>query len=208
MLRTAFSVWIALGLASTVQAAGDPVAGQEKSAPCQACHGPDGNSVSPEWPSLAGMYESYIIKQLRDFQSGARVNETMSPMAMGLAEQDMADIAAYFSRQAPTPAEPTADATALSVGERLYLGGNKSNGVAACAGCHGPTAAGNGPAKFPALVAQEQGYIANQLRAFRGAQRANDPNRMMRDIAIRLTDGDIDAIAAYLATTKPAAKAK
>lgn len=131
-----------------VQAAGDAAAGQTKSAVCMACHGADGNSpTNPIWPKLAGQQSSYIQRQLQDFKAGARKNDLMSPMAAPLSDQDMVDLAAYFSSQTQNPGTAAADQVAL--GERIYRAGNPQSKVAACMACHGPTGAGNAPAKFP-----------------------------------------------------------
>jgi len=96
------SVSIAFAFTVTgVQAAGDASSGQTKSATCVACHGPDGNSPNPIWPKLAGQHPEYILKQLGEFKAGVRKNDLMSPMAAPLSEQDMQDLAAYFSSQTP-----------------------------------------------------------------------------------------------------------
>ena len=184
-------------------AAGNAAAGQEKSMACQGCHGPDGNSYSPEWPNLASQHPSYIAKQIRDFQSGARKNETMSSMVIGLGQQDITDIAAYFSKQ-----KVKGDASAKSAaGKKLYEGGNRYNRTPACASCHGPNGVGNGPGAIPHLAGQKAVYISKALRDFRSGTRANDRNEMMRDIAAKMSDKEIDAVATYISgmnSQKPA----
>lgn len=183
-----------ISISANSYAAGDPAAGQEKSAVCQGCHGADGNSYSPEWPNLAGQDSRYIVKQLTDFHSGARKNETMTGMASTLSEADIADIAAFFSKQALTP-EATEGSLA---GKKLYTGGNHYTGVPACAGCHGPNGAGNGPGKIPRLAGQKSVYVAKQLRDFRSGARTNDRNGIMQNLAEKMTDKEIDAVAAYV----------
>ena len=84
---------------STAAMAGDPEAGKEKSRPCTACHGPDGNSASAQFPRLAGQHADYLVRALRDYQSGARKNPIMAPQAAKLSKRDIADLAAYFSQQ-------------------------------------------------------------------------------------------------------------
>jgi cytochrome c553 len=84
---------------NTVQAEGDPVAGKQKSTKCAGCHGPDGNSVSPNYPRLAGQHEDYLIHGLKAYKSGQRTNPIMTGMAAPLSEQDIEDLAAYFSQQ-------------------------------------------------------------------------------------------------------------
>ena len=197
--------FVLTGLAISVAASawaegGNAEAGKTKSATCAACHGADGNSVNPEWPKLAGQHPSYIAKHLANFKEDARVNPSMSPMAKPLSEQDMADLAAYFSSQAAKPGE--ADQTKVALGEQMYKGGNNATGVAACAACHGPTGAGNPASNFPSLSGQHATYIKNQLNAFRKGERANDAGKMMRNVAAKMTDAEIEAVAEYIAGLK------
>ncbi len=197
--------FVLTGLAISVAASawaegGNAEAGKTKSATCAACHGADGNSVNPEWPKLAGQHPSYIAKQLANFKEDARVNPSMSPMAKPLSEQDMADLAAYFSSQVKKPGE--ADQTKVALGEQMYKGGNNATGVAACAACHGPTGTGNPASNFPSLSGQHATYIKNQLNAFRKGERANDAGKMMRNVAAKMTDAEIEAVAEYIAGLK------
>ncbi|WP_311196230.1 c-type cytochrome [Thiothrix winogradskyi] len=190
------------GLAISVAASawaegGNAEAGKTKSATCAACHGADGNSVNPEWPKLAGQHPSYLLKQLMNFKNDERVNPSMSPMAKPLSDQDMADLAAYYSSQVMKAGE--ADQSKVTLGEQIYKGGNNATGVAACAACHGPTGAGNPAAKFPAINGQHAAYTKNQLNAFRKGERANDAGKMMRNIAAGMTDAEIEAVSEYIA---------
>jgi len=182
-----------ISISANTYGAGDITAGQEKSQACQGCHGLDGNSFSPEWPNLAGQHQNYLIKQVMDFQSGARVNETMSPMVEGLSKDDITDIAAYFTAQSlqPEAAESSAQ------GKRLYQGGNAFTRVPACASCHGPNGTGNAPGMIPAVAGQKVAYTAQTLRDFKSGVRTNDRNKIMQDIASRLSENEIDAVAAY-----------
>ncbi len=182
--------------ASGVQAAGDAAAGKAKSAVCMACHGPDGNSPNPIWPKLAGQHASYIKKQLNDFKAGARKNELMAPMAAPLQDQDIEDLAAYFSSQKQKPGEAAADQVAL--GERVFRAGNPEKGVAACGGCHGPNGAGNPGARFPRIAGQHAAYLEKALKDFRDGKRSNDLNKMMQGVASGLSDAEIAAVAQYL----------
>lgn len=186
----------ALGTAAPAQAEGDAAAGQTKAAVCAACHGPDGNSANPEWPSLAGQHASYLVSQLEAFKSGARQNVLMSPMAMPLSEQDMADLAAWFSSQALTPKQ--ADPALVDRGRRLYRGGDAERNVTACIACHGPTGQGNPLAGYPVIAGQHATYAAATLRAYRAGERKSDANQMMRNIASNLSDEDIRALASYI----------
>ncbi len=191
-----FALSMLLGFSANAIAAGDPAAGEEKSVMCQGCHGQDGNSFSPEWPSLAGQIPSYLSKQLRDYQSGARKDETMTSMVEGLSEEDIADIVAYFSSQ-KTKAE---EGESNSKGRELYVGGNRYTNVPSCAGCHGPSATGNDPAGFPRLAGQKAGYTIKALNDFRTEARTNDVNGIMQGVAAKMSDKDIAAVAEYLAT--------
>ncbi len=181
-----------------LMAGGDPAAGETKSSVCLACHGPAGNSVNPEWPRLAGQHEQYITKQLNNFKAKERHNDLMSPMAEPLSEQDIADLAAYYSSQKPGKPQKV-EAEAAKLGEALYRGGDTAAGIAACIGCHGPTGEGNPQAKFPYIAGQHATYVALQLKAFRNGARTNDTNSMMRNIVARMTDAEIDAVSKYIA---------
>jgi len=193
-------------LAPVVLAAGDAAAGQAKTAVCVACHGPDGNSPMSAFPIIAGLGEKYTLKQLLDIQSGERVVPEMTGMLTGMTEQDLADIAAYYSSQSRKLVG--ASETDLELGERIYRGGNIETGVAACTGCHSPTGQGNGPAGYPALGGQYPEYIIKQLTAFRtgyddpenSSARVNDGEaQVMRGVAARMTDREIRAVANYIA---------
>jgi cytochrome c553 len=186
----------ALCLSAPAFAEGSAEAGQAKSATCVACHGVDGNSVNPEWPSIAGQHSQYIVKQLKAFKSGARQNPLMSPMAAALSDADMDDLAAYFSTQTANGLE--ADASKVSVGQRLYRGGDAEKGVAACGSCHGPTGHGNPTALYPSIRGQHSTYVEAQLKAYRSGTRQTDQNQMMRGVVHSMSDEQIAAVAAYV----------
>ena len=192
----ALSMAAVLGFSLPALGQGSKEAGQAKSTTCVACHGVDGNSVNPEWPNLAGQHPSYIAKQLRAFREGQRENVLMSPMAMALSDQDIEDLAAYFSAQTARGGET--EPSKLSTGQHVYRGGNLERQVAACAGCHGPAGQGNPAANYPSIKGQHSTYVAAQLRAYRSGARATDPNQMMRNVAAGLTDEEIDAVASYV----------
>lgn len=188
-----------VGITASAPAAladGDAAAGQTKAAVCAACHGVDGNSVNPEWPTLAGQHPGYISDQLHAYKDGKRENVLMSPQAMALSEEDIADLAAYFSGQAPSPRE--ADPALVGRGERLYRGGDPERGIAACIACHGPNGRGNPAAGYPVIAGQHAVYAAAQLRLYASGERRSDPNQMMRSIARRMTEEDIRAVSAYV----------
>ena len=173
----------------------NPTAGEAKVTVCAACHGERGNSQNPEWPKLAGQHPKYLAQQLRDFKSGARKNEVMSPMAAPLSETDIADIAEFYSAQKRQTG--MADAGLVQAGERLYRGGNATTGVPACMACHGPAGAGNPAAGFPALSSQHAAYTRNQLHAYRSSERSN--GQTMQAIAARMSASEIEAVASYIA---------
>lgn len=171
--------------------------GKEKAAACAACHGPDGNSVNPIWPNLAGQHVSYIVKQLSAFKSGDRQDPSMAPMATPLTPQDMQDIAAFYSGQQRRPG--VADEKLVDLGQSLYRGGNKESGVPACMACHGPRGSGNPGAAYPALSGQHPAYTVKQLKAYKSGERRTDPAAIMRTIAKRLSAEEIEAVASYTA---------
>jgi cytochrome c553 len=183
---------------SFAQAAGNVEQGKTKSAVCAGCHGVDGNSgINPLWPKLAGQHPQYIEKQLKDLKAGKnRSDPLMSPMAMPLSDQDMADLAAYFSSQ--TKKIGAADPKLVKQGEKIYRAGNANTGVAACMACHGPTGAGNPLAVFPALNGQNAAYVEKALLDFQAGNRTNDNAKMMQGVVARMTKDEIKAVAQYI----------
>ncbi len=185
---------------SLALAGGDIEAGKAKAKTCVACHGVNGNSSNAEWPSLAGQGAAYHYKQLVELQKNqGRANELMAPMIKDLTEQDMLDLAAYYESLPQDPGVAQNAEVDLALGEAVYRGGKRSAGVPACIGCHGPAGKGNPAAKYPRVAGQHAVYTAIQLRNFRSAARANDENAMMRSVAHRMTDAEIDAVSQYIA---------
>lgn len=168
---------------------------------CALCHGLDGISRMPKFPRLAGQPVPYLVKQLEDFRAGRRQNDggVMADNAGLLPPGDIPIIARYFSEQAEPSPVPAGEDADLEHGARLFLDGRAADGLPACAGCHVEQA---GSGIFPRITAQHPAYIARQLRAFRSADRTNDPRQVMRNVAALLSDTDIDAVAAY-ATARP-----
>jgi cytochrome c553 len=188
---------VAFACITSAHAAGDPAKAQGMvSQVCAACHGVDGNSPLSLNPSLAGQHPEYLLKQLTEFKSGARNNPVMAGMVANLSLDDMRNLAAYYSAQIPKQMGAR-DKDLVAQGRKLYRGGNPSNSVAACAGCHSPNGTGI-PAQYPRLASQHADYVAAQLKAFRAGDRANDPNQMMRATAAKLTDKEIAALAEYI----------
>ena len=188
-------------LAQGVSAADLAKAQQIATRVCAVCHGTDGNSTLATNPVLAGQHAEYTLKQLtnfgpRDGKPAERPNAVMSGMVATLSTDDVRDLAAYFQSQTPAP-RLARDAGLVRLGQAIYRGGILSKNVAACSACHGPNGAGV-PSQFPRLAGQFADYTAAQLRAFRSGERANDPNRMMRAVADKLSDREIAAVAEYI----------
>jgi len=197
MKKLAVAVLMMLGAVGTSQAAGDAAAGQARAAVCIGCHGADGNSLNPIWPKLAGQSAAYLEKQLVDYKSGKRKDPMMSGMAMPLNDQDIANLSAFFAKQATSAASGNAEL--VDAGKKVYQGGNMESGVAACKGCHGPDGVGNPAAKFPAVKGQHAAYVAKQLRDFKSGTRGNDMNGMMSGVAAKMSETEIKAVAEYVA---------
>jgi len=183
-------------LSTAAQPAGNAETGATKAVVCQACHGASGNSVNPEWPSLAGLGADYIADQLQNFKDGKRNNPVMMPNAASLSPDDMANLGAYFDGLVNTGLE--ADPSYWQSGEKLYRGGDKARGIPACIACHGPTGRGNESAKFPALRGQQSVYIVKQLNDYASGSRATGPGGIMPTIAKRLSADDIRNLSSYV----------
>ena len=204
MNKLLVSLLLTLGVTGVAQAAGtalvgDAAAGQAKTAVCGACHGPDGNSMAPNFPKLAGQGDKYLLKQLHEIKDGKREVLEMTGMLTNLSDQDLADIAAYFSSQKGSVG--AADAKLVERGQALFRGGDVEKGLPACTGCHSPNGSGNAAAGFPHLGGQHASYIAKQLTDFRKEEggRTNDGDTMtMQTIAKRLSDEDIAAVSSYI----------
>ena len=169
---------------------------------CASCHAADGNSALSVNPVLAGQHADYTLKQLMNFRSlddkpAERINAVMAGMVASLSAGDMRNLAAYFEAQKRKP-RVARNPDLARIGQAIYRGGILAKNVAACAGCHGPNGTGM-PAQFPRLAGQFPEYTTAQLRAFRSGERANDPNRMMRAVAEKLSDREIAALAEYIA---------
>ncbi|MGE4630553.1 MAG: c-type cytochrome [Pseudohongiellaceae bacterium] len=190
------SVFIGSASVQLAFAQGDAAVGQSKAALCATCHGAEGNSEFPMNPKLAGQNATYLTKQLMDYKSGVRSNQTMSAMVLNLSEQDMQDISAWYSSQQVTL--QGADPKFVELGESLYRAGIKELAVPACSACHSPTGRGNAPAGFPSLGGQHAEYTLQQLRDFRAGVRQNDESSMMRMVVERLTDRELEALASYV----------
>jgi len=176
---------------------GNPAAGQEKSQLCQGCHGEYGNSTEPLIPKLAGQYGNYIAKEIRNYQTGIRSHQIMNAMAATLADDDVADVAAYFASQKKMKGEGSAE---YEVGKHIFLHGDLPRMILACVNCHGVNGKGLDPkiSVFPVLGGQHKDYLRRQLMNWRSEDRTNSPANIMNRIANSLTDEEIDSLAGYL----------
>jgi cytochrome c553 len=180
-------------------AEGDASAGQTKTAICAACHGADGNSMVPNWPKLAGQHEQYLVRQVSLIQSGARAVPEMIGIVTSLSPQDIADIAAWYSKQAIVGG--VADEAQIALGERIFRAGNMESGVPACMACHGPAGEGNPLAGYPALAGQHAVYTGNMLTRFRNGENWGEgdaSSQVMNGVAAEMTDAEIAAVASYI----------
>ena len=197
--------------------------GKAKAASCAGCHGEDGNSQMPGFPKLAGQHKGYLMKQLQDFKSGSRLSPMMAPMASGLNEQAIAEIAEYYSANkisanpvlvlsasdedddAPPKTEEQKKAELaklIAQGSNLYRNGDIATAVSACIACHGPFGEGNRPASFPALHSQHADYLIKTLTDFKTGARSKSRENIMHMIATKMTDQEIKAVAYYIASMK------
>lgn len=199
IIAASTSAIICFAVANMAVAAGDPVAGKDKSALCQGCHGEDGMSAAPSFPRLAGQYAGYIKKQIVDFQARLRKDDTMEGMADTVTDkQDLEDIAAYFASQKMMRSDSPAESF---TGKYFYMNGNPATNLYGCINCHGENGKGKSPnnAVFPVIGGQHKDYLVKQLEDFRSGKRSNDPAGMMSDIAKKMTDSEINAVSEYLA---------
>lgn len=197
LLRAIASSLVLVSLQSFAQ--GDAAAGETKAAICAACHGADGNSAVPNWPKLAGQHQQYLVRQSTLIKANARPVPEMLGITPGLTEQDILDIAAYFSQQTITGG--VADESKVELGERIFRAGNLETGVPACMSCHGPAGEGNPLASYPSLAGQHAVYTANMLTRFRKGENWGEgdaSSQVMNGAAARLTDDEIRAVASYI----------
>ena len=179
-------------------AGGDPVRGKSKAIICIGCHGVDGNNKNSIYPILAGQSEAYLTKQLNDFKTGKRQEEHMSSMIEAITKADIPDVASYFSIQKRKQLIiPKTNTTQF---EQIYFKGIISRSVTACVTCHKNSETTNNNTPYPILAGQHSDYIQKTLKEFRAGIRHNDLNKTMRNIAITLTDKEIEAVSDYIAT--------
>lgn len=191
-----------LGISMTIAAPalnGDPAKGKAIAAEnCAGCHGADGNSEVPTFPKLAGQHAIYLVKEMKDYKSGHRISEIMLPVMANLSEQDMIDLALYYSKQKPTAAEATKPEL-IPLGKKIYLEGNTKSGVPSCDGCHEED--GTGSAKFPRVAGQHADFTVEELQRYASGKRVY-ASKVMRTVAERLTPEEAAAVAQYMASMK------
>jgi|TARA_B110000196_G_C20931663_1_gene560234 cytochrome c553 len=196
LLHLLVGTLVILGIGEA-RAEGNAERGQPLTALCMACHGPDGNSITATFPNIAGQNAQYLLKQMQEFKSNARSAPLMTGMLTAFNDQQLEDIAAYYSKQKAN--RGNADPALVELGESIYRSGINRKNIAACSSCHSPTGSGNGPAGFPALSGQWPGYTEAQLKAFRAGERTNDgDSRMMQIMTLDLSDPEIAAVSSYL----------
>ncbi|QTP55933.1 cytochrome c4 [Billgrantia sulfidoxydans] len=213
IVNSVVSLGLMLGLMAGPALAqeGNPQRGETAAAACVACHQADGSGKHMDggesWPRLAGLDAAYIAKQLQDFKAGRRQNATMQPFANMLDDQQVADVAAYYSQLPVTEAGGGGDAdeALLARGEQLAQRGDWNAYIVSCKSCHGPGNQGAG-STFPGIASQHAGYIETQLRTWQTGERDNDPQNLMGSIAKRMSDADIRAVAAWLSRQHLATK--
>ena len=172
-----------------------------------SCHGPDGaGNAAAGFPRIAGMEADYLLRQLHAYREGTRGGPIMKPIVANLSESDFENVAAYYaSLKAPDIAVPTPDPALLAEGEWLAVNGNWDNEIPPCVSCHGPGGRGVG-AEFPAIAGQHASYISAQLKAWQNGERQNDPQNLMKVVAERMSEREIEATAAYFAAQRPTAE--
>ncbi len=168
---------------------------------CMACHGPKGISQTPDWPSHAGQHSDYIVHQMKLFRDENRWDPQglMTENAVGLSDQEIRSVAAWLEDQTP-PGPREVDEELAARGESIYHAGIPEKDVASCAACHGPHGEGVKGAQFPAVAGQHKPYLRQSLQGFKSEKRQSDRNRMMRDTAGRMSEAEIEAVSAYMAS--------
>jgi cytochrome c553 len=174
-----------------------PFAGKGKSLLCDGCHGEFGISTDPLIPNLGGQYGNYIVKQIRNYQLGTRTHGIMSAMAATISDDDLFDVAAYYSSQEKMNGSGKPE---NRLGKKLYSDSSISNMSLACVNCHGERGHGLEPqiSAFPVIGGQHKDYIRQQLLNFRDGKRTNSPNNIMNRMTGSLTDAQIESLADYV----------
>jgi cytochrome c553 len=231
MIKKLLSISISLALFTTtiiVHAKSEVNTGKQQAVACAGCHGAEGNSVVATFPKLAGQHATYLIKELKALKSGSRNAPMMAPMAMGLTDNAITELATFYASQTvssnPTPSLPLTeeeededDETALAAikkaqkqklnkllteGRNLYRNGHLETKVSACIACHGVYGDGNQPAGFPVLKGQHADYLIKTLTDYQQGNRSNDAENIMNMIAQKMTTAEIRAVSYYISVMK------
>jgi cytochrome c553 len=164
---------------------------------CSNCHGVDGNSVSPNFPRLAGQKPGYLVSQLENFRNHHRSDpegfEYMWGISHRLSDDQIKGLAEYFARQVPRPIAAV-DAQRMKAGKEIYENGIPAKETPPCAACHGQK--GEGLASFPRLAWQHQDYLVKQLQVFRETE--GRPGTPMKQVTHLLDNKEMKAVAGYL----------
>lgn len=171
---------------------------------CAACHAADGNSGIAMYPKIAAQHAKYIEVQTKDIKEGKRTSgasATMAAMIQNLSDQDIANVAAYLSKQQGKAGETNPNENP-KLGGKIYRGGLADKKIPACMSCHGPNGAGmlaggTDVLSYPRLAGQHQAYVVDQLKAYASGQRKS-ANGMMEDIAKRMSEEDMKAVANFI----------
>ena len=198
-IRALLVVLTATGAAQAAE--GDPKAGKDKAAVCAGCHGEEGISIAPNFPNLAGQFQKYIERQVRDYQDAKRADPLMTGMAAGVTElQDLKDIAAYYASKKRMKGTPSGKKELVAKGKAIFYQGNPDTGVYACSNCHGENGYGMDAQNnvFPVISGQTKDYLLKQMNDFRSGERHNDPAGMMSSVAKKMTPAEIDAVTEFV----------
>ena len=180
-----------VALSATAQPTAQPMPPKPPQADtCAACHGPNGNSVIPLNPNLAGQTWRYIYLQLRDFKEGRRSDPQMTPMAKDLSRDDMIALGNWFAAQKPAINQFKADSAKVAAGIKIA-------DAVLCAMCH--LGGFSGQNEIPRVAGQKYEYVVKQLQDFKNRRRTNDAGNMT-SVAGTLSDQDIENLAQYITT--------
>ncbi len=176
--------------------------GKIKSQTCIACHGVDGNSVNPQWPSIAQQSKSYIVNQLKYFRDGKRKNVLMSAQAVNLKDQDIEDLANYYNSLNSKVNKITGSDELVLLGEKIYRGGLIKRGVPACIACHGPKGIGNDFSGYPKISGQHSVYLKARLEEYKRnydtRKSISEHYSLMSEIIFKLSLLEIKALSEYI----------
>lgn len=177
---------------------GNAKIGETKIAACTGCHGVNGNSIIPNFPSLAGQDAKYLIKQIIDFKGDDRPSAIMGGISSAISLTDIKHIGAYYAAQTKTPIiKDKNKSSILALGKKLYENGNPKTGQAACFTCHGKNGKPLKNLAIPTIANQQPQYTIATLKAFKDKKRTNDREKAMSRIVATMSDEEIKAVSYY-----------